>query len=186
MADNFKNIEGKIFRTLLGFLTIVCCGGVFLHATPLCQAQSMMGFGQEDLIRQVRETAAAMRQYRKDHDRFPELQPELDDTLKTVFKRVSLSQADTTIVPQSRNNFRTYYQFAIAVDPGIRSLTVINGQIKPPNSWNAPPNSIVILSDGQNQFAVWAAGMNGSPINDPTTNVPMIIHETIEPQPATP
>ncbi len=141
--------------------------------------------GQQDLIRQVREAAAAMRQYRLTHDHFPQLQPELDDTLMTVFKRVSMTPGNTTIVPQSRNNYRIYYQFAIAMDPSIRSLPLVNGQVvKFPNSWNAPAGSIVLLSDGQNQFVAWAAGQDGTPISDPTTNIPLIIYETIDPTPA--
>ncbi|MFN8554027.1 MAG: hypothetical protein U0103_21335 [Candidatus Obscuribacterales bacterium] len=83
-----------------------------------------------------------------------------------------------------RNIFRTYYQFAIAVDPSIRSLPIINGQYKPPNSWVAPTHTVVIFSDGQNQFAAWVAGQDGKPINDPTTHVPLIIYETIDPDAA--
>lgn len=158
---------------------------VLAFPTPPCQAQGGMALGQQDLIRQVREAAAAMRQYRLTHDHFPQLQPELDDALMTVFKRVSLTPGDTTIVPQSRNTYRTYYQFAIAMDPSIRSLPLVNGQVvKFPDSWNAPAGSIVLLSDGQNQFAAWAAGQYGTPINDPTTNIPLIIYETVDPKPA--
>lgn len=148
-----------------------------------CQAQVSDGLlgGDEELIRQLNLAAGAMRSYRKTHERFPQLQPELDDALHAMFKAVSFTPANTEIVPQSRGIFRTYYQFAIAVDPSIRSLPIINGQYKPPNSWVAPTHTVVIFSDGQNQFAAWVAGQDGKPINDPTTHVPLIIYETIDP-----
>ncbi|CAN5393623.1 hypothetical protein BH10CYA1_BH10CYA1_47660 [soil metagenome] len=146
-----------------------------------CQAQSPL-LGAGELIRELNLAAGAMRTYRKTHENFPALQPDLDDALRAMFKAVSFTPADTAIVPQSLGNFRTYYQFAIAMDPSIRSLPVINGQYKPPNSWHAPANTIVIFSDGQNQFAAWVAGQDGKPIDDPTTHVPLIILETIDPQ----
>ncbi len=172
----------RILSICFLFLTI----GVFaaIDRLPMLPCHAQMGVGQSDLIRQVREAAAAMRQYRKTHDSFPQLQPDLDDALMAVFKHVSMTPADTRLVPQSVNTFRTYYQFAIAYDPSIRSLPVINGQIKVPSSWIAPANSVVLLSDGENQFAAWVAGFDGKPINDPTTNIPLIIYETIDPNPA--
>ncbi len=153
--------------------------GFFLNP---CQAQTTGFFGQEELIRQLNLAAGAMRTYRQTHERFPQLQPELDDALHAMFKAVSFTPANTEIVPQSQGIFRTYYQFAIAVDPSIRSLPVINGQYKPPANWVAPANTVVIFSDGNNQFAAWVAGQDGKPILDPTTHVPLIIYETIDPQ----
>ncbi|MBI2810957.1 MAG: hypothetical protein HYX67_09035 [Candidatus Melainabacteria bacterium] len=106
-------------------------------ALPLpCQAQSPL-LGDEELIRELNLAAGAMRTYRKTHENFPQLQPDLDEALTAMFKAVSFTPANTEIVPQSRGIFRTYYQFAIAMDPSIRSLPVINGQYKPPDrsSW---------------------------------------------------
>lgn len=150
----------------------------FLLPAP-CQAQSPL-LGDQELIRELNLAAGAVRTYRKTHANFPQLQPDLDDALKAMFKAVSFTAANTEIVPQSRGVYRTYYQFAIAVDPSIRSLPIINGQYKPPNTWNAPPHTIVVYSDGQNQFAAWVAGLDGKPIDDPTTHVPLIIYETID------
>ncbi|MBS1954261.1 MAG: hypothetical protein JST89_08745 [Cyanobacteria bacterium SZAS-4] len=157
-------------------------GRSYISSTP-CQAQSPL-LGDEELIRQLNLAAGAMRTYRKTHANFPQLQPDLDDALKSMFKAVSFTPANTEIVPQGRGIYRTYYQFAIAVDPSIRSLPIINGQYKPPNTWNAPPRTIVVYSDGQNQFAAWVAGSDGKPIDDPTTHVPLIIYETIDPEAA--
>ncbi len=62
------------------------------------------------------------------------------------------------------------------------TFPAFNGQYKPPSSWNAPAHTIVVFSDGQNQFAAWVAGQDGKPIDDPTSHVPLIIYETIDPQ----
>jgi hypothetical protein len=163
-------------------LTVGIAAGVVQHVdyTQPCQAQVYL-LGQEELIRQLNLAAGAMRTYRKTHESFPQLQPDLDDSLKAMFKAVSFTPANTEVVPQGRGIFRTYYQFAIAVDPSIRSLPIINGQYKPPDSWVAPPHTVVVFSDGQNQFAAWVAGDDGKPILDPTTHIPLIIKETIDP-----
>jgi len=176
----FIVLTAVLVATLVGFgfgLDSISC-------SP-CQAQSSL-FGDEELIRQLNLAAGAMRTYRKNHDTFPQLQPDLDDALHAMFKAVSFTPANTEIVPQGRGIFRTYYQFAIAVDPSIRSLPIINGQYKPPSNWSAPPHTIVILTDAQNQFAAWVAGADGKPIDDPTTHVPLIILETIDPQATNP
>jgi len=169
-----------VTATLIVSLVGIGVSCVFPFCPP-CQAQSAL-LGDEELIRELNLAAGAMRTYRKNHETFPQLQPDLDDALRAMFKAVSFTPANTEIVPQGRGIFRTYYQFAIAVDPSIRSLPIINGQYKPPNNWVAPPHTIVVFSDGQNQFAAWVAGQDGKPIDDPTTHVPLIIYETIDPQ----
>lgn len=175
----------RLLRSTANFLFLLLllaplCVGFNSSCVQPCQAQ-VSSFGDEELIRQLNLAAGAMRTYRKTHDRFPQLQPELDDALHAMFKAVSFTPANTEIVVQSNGIFRTFYQFAIAVDPSIRSLPIINGQYKPPSNWVAPVHTVVVFSDGQNQFAAWVAGIDGKPIPDPTTHVPLIIYETIDP-----
>lgn len=182
-ADKFKGAAMRILVLTLALAfswVSLGFGSSFVLISP-CQAQSPL-LGDEELIRELNLAAGAMRTYRKTHASFPQLQPDLDEALKAMFKAVSFTPANTEIVPQGRGIYRTYYQFAIAMDPSIRSLPVINGQYKPPNTWNAPPRTIVVYSDGQNQFAAWVAGLDGKPIDDPTTHVPLIIYETIDPE----
>jgi hypothetical protein len=162
---------------------------IFLTVVFACMAQAQfnggMGLGQFDLIRQVRQSAEALRQYRQSHDHFPRQQAELDEALLTVFKQVAIARPNTTVFPQSNNIFRTYAQFAIAYDPTIHLIPVINGQIQIDNAWTStwsmPVNTIVMVTDGNNQFVVWAAGADGKPLQDPNTNTPMIIDETVAP-----
>lgn len=152
----------------------------FASSSVKAQVGGGIGLGQYDLIRQVRETASAMRKYRCEHSHYPSQTSELDDALRSVFRRVALSPENPSITPQSRNNFRTYYQFAIAFDQSIRAVPIINGRVEPPNSWQAFPNTIVIFSDGANMFAVWASSGDQRPINDPTTGNPLVIIETTD------
>lgn len=147
---------------------------------PACaQSGGGISFGQLDLLRQVRETADAMVEYRKSHEHTPQSSDELDDALKAVFAKVSMTAANPNVTPQSSGVYRTYYQFRMTYDPSIKSITVINGKVIVPKNWTAPPNSVVIIADGNDTFAVWAAGDDEQPINDPSTNNPLVLLKTI-------
>jgi len=123
-----------------------------------------------------------LRHYRKTHDHLPRLQPEIDDALLMVFKRVSNVPANTTVVPQSVGTYRVYYNLRMKFDQSIRAIPYINGQIQFPGSWTAPAGNVVIVTDGENQFMIWRAGMDGHPSLDPETNTPLVINETVDPQ----
>lgn len=167
-------LNNKVISLLLSLTTL------FMLCRPAQAQAEALGLGE--LIREVRETVAACRDYRNSHERLPQFSSELDELLFNVFKRVSLTPANTMLTPQSVGNFRVYYQFAVTFDSSIRGLPVINGQLQVPPAWQAPANTIVIFSDGENQFAVWAAGGDGRPILDPTTNVPMVVTQTVDPR----
>jgi hypothetical protein len=156
---------------------------IILWLPDPARAQYGPGLGQGDLLRQAKEAAAFMRNYRKSHDHLPQLTSEIDDALLQIYKAVNISSPDSTVTVQSSNNLRTYYNLAMAVDPSIQGLSIVNGQVRPPDSWNAPPNTLVILTDGQDQFVIWIAGLNYKPMLDPTSNQPMIIRQDLAPAP---
>ena len=162
----------------LCFLAALFASGSFPRADA--QVGGGIGFGQLDLFRQITATAAAMRRYRCEHSHFPQQTPELDAALMAVFGAVSMSPAPQNVSVQSQNNFRTYFQFAIALDPSIRGLSVVNGRVNIPNNWQADPNTIVIMTDGADTMAIWAASGDRKPINDPTTNNPLVILQTVD------
>ncbi len=165
---------------LTGLLTLTPLSGAVTTLPPACaQSGGGVGFGQVDLLRQVRETSDAMVEYRKSHEHTPQTSDELDDALKAVFAKISMTAANPTVTPQSSGVYRTYYQFRMTYDPSVKSITVINGKVIVPKNWTAPSNSVVIISDGNDTFAVWAAGDDEQPINDPTTNNPLVILKTI-------
>src|SRR5271166_5585868 len=64
-----------------------------------------MGLGQQEIVRQLRDTVTALRAYRQGHDHFPQMTQEIDDALKFIFAKVSLSPADPSITPQSLNAY---------------------------------------------------------------------------------
>lgn len=123
-----------------------------------------LGLGQTDLMRQLRETDAAMKDYAASHDHFPNCASEFDDCLKMLFKRVNLATADTTVTIQTNGKFHTYYQFAIAVDPSFMVMPVVNGVLKMPDYYYAPAGTVVILTDGGQNCMGWVAGNDGRPV----------------------
>lgn len=166
--------------SLLSALLLV----LFAWAAPSgAQFGGGMGLGQQEIVRQMQDTAKAMTAYRRMHDHYPQMTQEIDDALKFIFGKVSLSPADPFITPQSLNAYRTYYQFAMAYDPSISGLAVVNGQVMVPNYWSAPPNTIVVLVDGGNKYVVWAAATDQKPMLDPNTSAPMIIYNTVDTTP---
>jgi hypothetical protein len=176
MLSIFKN------AIVLAAVTVITFG--LMPPATQAQLNGGMGLGQQDLIRQVQQTAAFLRYYRLTHSQFPKQIPEIDDLLLNAYKTVGMSQPDSRIIPQSKSVFRTYYQFAYACDPTIRGIPIINGQSRLDKAWSGAwicdPNTIVILTDGANQFIVWATATNLKPIEDPNTGYPMVIHETVE------
>nr|MBP7578826.1 hypothetical protein [Candidatus Obscuribacter sp.] len=130
---------------LTGLLTLTPLSGAVTTLPPACaQSGGGVGFGQVDLLRQVRETSDAMVEYRKSHEHTPQTSDELDDALKAVFAKVSMTAANPTVTPQSSGVYRTYYQFRMTYDPSVKSITVINGKVIVPKNWTAPSNSVVI------------------------------------------
>lgn len=123
-----------------------------------------IALGQSDLIRQLRDTGAAMKEYAKTHDHFPNTESEYDDCLRMLFKKVSLTAADTTVVPKSVGRFRCYYQFAIGVDPSFKSVPIVNGVPQIPDNYNAPASTVVIMTDGNDDCVGWVAGNDGRPV----------------------
>ena len=120
-----------------------------------------------------------MKEYRCAHDHLPQQINEQDDALKAIFSRVSMTPSDPAITPQSRQNFRFYYQFQISYDPSIMGIPANNGKYVVPQSWSAPPNTIVVMTDGIDTFMVWAANADMKPISDPTTGNPLIVKTTV-------
>jgi hypothetical protein len=176
-----KKLRMRKILFLLVVSSVVLLGGAGRSTQPcLAQFGGGLGFGQLELIRQMKGAQAALISYRQEYGHLPQQTPELDQALKMAFRRVSLSSADPTITAQSQGIYRTYYQFAITYDPtGLNGLSVVNGKIDVPSNWSAPCNTVVMISDGADKFAVWGAGTDQRPVNDPTTGNPAVILETV-------
>ncbi len=72
--------------------------------------------------------------------------------------------------PESLNRVQLVF------DPSLTEQQVQNWRTDPPDEWQAAPGTITAISNNQNLFVLWGAGINGMPLKDPTTNrVIMII-----------
>lgn len=172
-----KNSLSTLNRLVLSLGTISC----LVQAAPPAISQDL-GAGQAELIRQLRETGTAMKEYASKHDHFPNGPEESDQCLKMLFKRVSMSEPDSTLVPKSNGAFRTYYQFAIGIDPSYKSIPLINGIPKIPDNYVAPGSSIVIMTDGADDCVGWAAGTDGRPLTVQAGTGPLYFEAKIEPK----
>jgi hypothetical protein len=54
-------------------------------------------------------------------------------------------------------------------DPGITRQHLLAYIRKPPESWQADPGSIFVLTNGENLYLIWAAGADRLPIRDIST-----------------
>lgn len=151
------------------FATACLLTGLLALTSSLALPQSAVSqvnisAGQSDLIRQLKDTESAMKEYADSHDHFPNCQSESDDCLKMLFKKVAMSDPDVSIYPQSNGAYRTYYQFAIGVDPSYKSIPIVNGIPQVPASYVAPGSTIVIMTDGDDECVGWAASASGQPL----------------------
>jgi hypothetical protein len=65
--------------------------------------------------------------------------------------------------PESLNRIQLNF------DPSLSEQQVQNWRTDPPDEWQAAPGTITAISNNQNLFVIWGAGIDGQPIKDPTT-----------------
>jgi hypothetical protein len=139
-------------------------------AVPLAMvstaAYGQLNFAQAEVARAMRESSSAMKDYASSHDHFPSNNDEFDDCLKMLYKRVSLTDPDSTLSVQSDGKYRTWYQFAITMDSSYKGIPIVNGVAKVPDGFTGPPGKIVIMSDGADHCVGWAAGPDGKPVTE--------------------
>lgn len=129
------------------------------------QALAGQAMAQADLIRQLRETGQVMQDYAKTHDHFPNTTAEFDDCLKSLYKKVGMTDPNSTAQVQPNGKYRTFYHFAIGVDSSYKSIPIINGVAKLPDYFTAPgPGMIVITTDGDDGCVGWISGPDNKPL----------------------
>ena len=136
------------------------------------QAQALgQAIGLADLSRQLREAGQLMDDYAKKHEHFPNSISEFDELLRQLYKKTSMTDPDSTVQVQSNGKFRTFYQFAICVDPSYKSIPVVNGVAKIPDYYTAPgPGMIVITTDGDDGCVGWISGTDNKPLTSSGPN----------------
>lgn len=131
-----------------------------------------------NLARQMREASAALREYCKTNGKFRHDEEGMIAVLRYVFPRVYLGPPKSSMYPGHTGQHCTLGNLWIGYDPEINHLEVVEDQIQVPSSWYAPADTIVMLTDGQNSFVVWAADDDGHPVPNPDTKTPLVIRET--------
>jgi hypothetical protein len=58
---------------------------------------------------------------------------------------------------------------AIRIDRHLNDEAVLRFLEFPPDDWQAPPGTIVVVTDGNRLAAIWASGADQRPIRDPLT-----------------
>ncbi len=124
-----------------------------------CPAKAQ--FGELDMVRQLHEAESVMKEYSKTHDHFPNCDAEFDDCLKTLRKKINNAASDSTATIQNNGKYRTFYQFSACID--YSDVPIVNGVPKPGDFIVAPPNSIVINTNGSDMCWGWLAGLDGKP-----------------------
>lgn len=141
-----------------------------------------IALGQADLIRQLRETGTTLKEYAEKHDHYPNNTEEMDDLLKLLYSRISLTSPDSTVQVAQNGRYRTFYQFAIGIDPSYKSTPIVNNVPQVSPSLVMPASSIVLMTDGQDEIVAWAAGVDGRPIELEQGKGPMHYYNKIEPK----
>lgn len=155
---------------------LLACIGLLAISTASASPAFSQGIalGQSDLMRQLRETGTIMKEYASTHDHYPNTTDEMDNCLKMLYTKVSMTTPDSTVQVQQNGRYRTFYQFAIGIDPSYKSTPIVNGIPQPDQSLSMPASTIVLMTDGQDEIVGWAAGIDGSPWFRTRAKVPYI------------
>lgn len=140
-------------------------GAVFITPGYAAYGQDLLGLhaNQAEMTRQLRDAKDTIKEYASSHDHFPNGTQEIDEVLKLLHKRVTMKDADSTVQVQQSGKWRTFYQFAGAVDDTYKGIPEVNGVAKIPDYFVAPPNMIVFMSDGTGHCAGYVSGADGKP-----------------------
>jgi hypothetical protein len=133
-------------------------------------------FAQVDMIRQLRETQAIMRQYAQTHDHFPSSTSELDEVLSNLANNVSPTKPESTATIQSTGPYRSFGNFVASVD--YSNVPMVNGIPQVQGYINAPVNKVVVGSNGSDQCWGWISNVDGKPLT--LDNGPAYFVETIK------
>jgi hypothetical protein len=135
--------------------------------------------GYEVMLPQYMQTVAGiMRQYYKSNGRMPQFESEMDKALLEIHNRLNINPADTTkMFAKSEGAYRVFGNVRMCLENSINNANAMNWRnIKPPENWSAPAYNIVVLSDGNDKFLIWVAGVDGRPLRD-SSNRTLIVYE---------
>lgn len=80
-------------------------------------------------------------------------------------------------LPESSRNDCT---LSVLIDPSLNSVQMRAYQISAPETWVAVPGTIKIIYNGDAEFLIWAAGLDGLPIKEKgSTHTPKLIYRSL-------
>lgn len=129
-------------------------------------AQFGPGFDSEGLHSVALRAGDAMREWHKQHGSFPNLDQEVDEALKFVCEKVNGAPVSATTQVTYTGSVHSIDNIRMCVDRSIRNAPIEEWKSRPPNTWTAPANSTVILTDGKNEFLIWTSVISGTPMRD--------------------
>lgn len=147
------------------------------------KAQYGQGFESAELASTARRAADAMRQWHKKHGSFPSLDQDINKALKFVFEKTSGSSLNPNTQITYAGSVHVLENLRMSVDASIKNAPIEEWKRTPPASWNAPANSTVILTDGDDQFLIWSSIQSGGPMLD-SNNRCLFIYQNLAPAPS--
>lgn len=130
---------------------------------PGCLAQMPMGINEAPLFTQMQQIAGALRSYYGQSGTFPQQPQDEDKMLNYIYGTVFGGSAKEQDFHQN-GRYRVLGSMWTDCDQTIRDIPVDMWRKRPPENWSAPANTIVILTDGESRYMIWAASLNGTPI----------------------
>lgn len=144
-------------------------------------AQEPQGLGEGAVVAKMRTASAAVKRFYAAHGVMPSSAPELDSVLRDIYPPEMFGTAMPIV---SDGSYRVLSDVRIAVDPTIVNCNPDLWRADPPDRFNGvPAYNVVILTDGQKTYTIWAASISGNPILD-SNNRAIIIYKTMEDNPS--
>lgn len=166
-------------KMLLGaFALALTCTSINTSTTPpRALAQTPQGFGQGQVLDNMKAASTSMKAFYKEHGNMPSSQADFDIVLQDLYsEELSGSRSQ----PATNGAYRVLGEYRITLDPTVANIDPEMWRKKPPERFNGMPgNSVIILTDGIKTFAIWGAALSGNPILD-SNNRALIIYKRME------
>jgi hypothetical protein len=167
-------------KMLLGALALAltCTTATTISTTTTeAMAQTPQGFGQGQVLDNMKAASTSMKAFYKEHGNMPSSQADFDIVLQSLYsEELSGSRSQ----PTTNGAYRVLGEYRITLDPTVANIDPEMWRKKPPERFNGMPgNSVIILTDGIKTFAIWGAALSGNPILD-SNNRALIIYKRME------
>ena len=144
----------------IGVLCLALCAS---SAAP-APAQYGQGFLDGTLASSAVRAVDAMREWHQAHGSLPSSDADLRALLLSIYQRISGTSPSQPMTYEG--NSRVLGTIRLTLDPTIRNAPIAVWKTNPPENWMQPANSTNILIDGEHQYVIWTAELNGAPMRD--------------------